>query len=246
MRTKENLHSGHRDRMTEKFMMNPSYMHEHEILEMLLYYAIPRVDTNPIAHRLLRMFGSLNGVFKATPEKLSAVEGVGDKTACFISLIGEISKRTCVHEDALSNIDTFAFHKNKDDLIAYFKNFKEERFIILMFNDKLKLLSHAQFSDDNVSSVSADIPEIAFAFAIHKPKYAIIAHNHPSGNAMPSTADDFATAKLNAICSLHGVSLVDHIICTKNDAYSYHYDNKLDKIKRDYDLSKFFGKKQGE
>lgn len=226
--------------MLKKFTLGASAMPDHEILEMVLFYAIPRTDTNPIAHRLLRVFGSLKKVFSASAEELTAVEGVGERTACFLSLFGQVAKRAFSQKDELSQIKTFVFNKNKNDLIAFFKGLKEEKFIILMLDGKYKLLAHAEFNDENRSKVSAEIPEIALAFALNKPKFAIIAHNHPSGNFNPSKEDDFATAKINAICSLHGVTLIDHIICTNSDAFSYHFSGALETIKRNYDINKFF------
>ena len=240
MDTKENLHGGHRERMMQKFKQSADAMPEHEILEMILFYAIPRVDTNPIAHRLLRVFGSLSKVFSASAEELTAVDGVGERTACFLSLFGQVAKRAFSAPDALSEIKRFSFNKNKADLIEFFKGLTEEKFIILMLDKKYNFLSHTEFNDQHRDKVTAEIPEIALAFALHKPTFAIIAHNHPSGNFMPSKEDDLATAKINAICALHRVTLIDHIICSDRDAYSYHYAGALEEIKTNYDINKFF------
>ena len=90
----ENLHASHRERMRQRLLEHGAEaMHDHEILEMLLYYAIPRGDTNPIAHRLINAFGSLTGVLEAAPEDLVKIEGVGDRSASLIKLITPISKR---------------------------------------------------------------------------------------------------------------------------------------------------------
>ena len=77
MKTNSNLHEGHRSRLKAKFLENPSIVSDHELLEVLLYGALPRVDTNEIAHRLLKVFGSLSGVFSATEKELTCIEGVG-------------------------------------------------------------------------------------------------------------------------------------------------------------------------
>ena len=89
-----------------------------------------------------------------------------------------------------------------------------------------------EFSNDEVHSVKAEIPDLVKAINIHKPTYAIIAHNHPSGNVLPSAQDDFTTKKLNVIFDLHDVNLFDHIIVGGDKAYSYSQDKKIDDIKR--------------
>lgn len=242
MSTKENLHGGHRDRMIEKFYSAPNVMPDHEILEMILFYAIPRVDTNPIAHRLLKTFGSLKGVFKATPEELTSVDGIGIKAASFLLLFGQVVERTKNQTDPLAEINQFSYQSSKDNLIAYFRRFREEQFVALLLDKHYKLISYVQFCDHAKTNVTAEIPELTLALALHKPHYVVIAHNHPSGKVLPSRDDDAATAKINAICSIAGITLLDHVICTTNDAHSYHYDGTLDKLKKQYDITKFFNR----
>ena len=93
----ENCHSGHRERMAEKFIIAPNAMLDHEVLEMLLFYVIPRKDTNKLAHRLIRVFGSLQNVLDRTPKELMMVDGVGKRTAVFLSLINTVAKRKILH-----------------------------------------------------------------------------------------------------------------------------------------------------
>ena len=92
----ENLHKGHRERLRQSYIENgPDGMHEHQLLELLLTYAIPRRDTNPIAHRLLdkSAFGSLWEVLSAGPKELMAVEGIGESAAVLLSLVGAMGRR---------------------------------------------------------------------------------------------------------------------------------------------------------
>ena len=92
----ENLHKGHRERLRQSYIENgPDGMHEHQLLELLLTYAIPRRDTNPIAHRLLdkSAFGSLWEVLNAGPKELMAVEGIGESAAVLLSLVGAMGRR---------------------------------------------------------------------------------------------------------------------------------------------------------
>ena len=92
--TKKNIHAGHRERVRENVLKNGfEQLEDHRLLELLLFYSIPREDTNEIAHRLLNEFGSFTEIVKATPKKLSEVQGVGKNSAIQIAAIGELYKR---------------------------------------------------------------------------------------------------------------------------------------------------------
>ena len=93
METDSNIHAGHRERLNQKLLSNCSVLNDHELLEALLFCAIPRVDTNPLAHKLIKEFGSVQNVFNADPKQLVRVDGVGKKTASLIVCVGEIYRR---------------------------------------------------------------------------------------------------------------------------------------------------------
>lgn len=226
-----NVHKGHRERTIKKFLESADSFSEHEILEVLLFFALPRVDTNPLAHRLIQMFGGLSGVFNATAEQLMAVEGVGEKVATQILLIAQIGKRVELVSKKKEHY-FINFAKAKEYLVGLFKGLYHEKFVVLLLNKKYKLIASVEFSDDALCSVKAEIPDLVKAINIHKPSYAIIAHNHPSGNVMPSAEDDFTTKKLNVIFDLHDVNLFDHIVVAGDKAYSYNQENKIEEIKK--------------
>jgi len=238
---KENLHVGHRQRLISKFLASPENLPDHELLEILLFYAIPRRDTNALAHKILRVFGNLTAVFNASEQELQSVEGVGKSAAAIIVLFGKMFSRVYTVKDELDNISKFTFQTNKFGLIRYFREVSGEKFILLLLDKNFRRITHITFSESNAYTVNVNAPELAKAFAAHSPTYVVLAHNHPSGDLTPSKNDDLATAKINAICSLHGVTLLDHIICTRDDAFSYHYSARLDDIKKNYDITKFFG-----
>ncbi len=231
MSVKENVHKGHRERTIKKFLESADSFSEHEVLEVLLFFAMPRIDTNPLAHKLIQMFGSLSGVFNATASQLMAVDGVGEKIATQILLVSQIVKRitagTKEKERYLIN-----FAKAKEYLIELFKGLHHEKFVVLLLNKKYKLIATVGFTDDAVHTVKAEVPDLVKAINIHKPSYAIIAHNHPSGNVVPSRQDDFTTKKLNVIFELHDVNLFDHIIVWNDKAYSYNQEQRIDEIKK--------------
>lgn len=237
MSDRENLHAGHRDRMIDKILKNPDGLLDHELLEVLLFFAVPRKDTNPLAHKLLKVFGDLETLINATPEQLQKVDGVGKRVAAELTVFFNIIKRLR--------------YKNKEKLVitnsesvykiveSDLKGKGEETFLLLLLDGRFNLLAKTLFSDNKVSKVKATIPEIIDAINVHKPTFAIIVHNHPSGDATPSEFDDYATVKINFICELHGINLIDHMIISKNGNYSYRNSNKLQEIKdkaRIYDV----------
>lgn len=236
MNNMDNLHAGHRERMTEKFLRDPSGTPEHELLEMLLFPVIPRKDTNATAHKLLRAFGNIYNVLNATPGQLTSVEGIGKKTAASLSLVGTILKRITSEYPKRNAKPCYSFATYKSEIINRFNGLETENFIIFLFDAKKNLITSLSFEDKNRYQVKADIPEIASAFAIHKPTYALIAHNHTSGSIEPSETDDLTTVKLHLLCAVHGVTLLDHIIVCRNNALSYFLEGKLDEITKDYNL----------
>ncbi len=231
MSVDNNVHKGHRERTIKKFLESADSFSEHEVLEVLLFFAMPRVDTNPLAHRLIQMFGSLDGVFNATAEQLTSVNGVGEKIATQILLISQIVKRISKGKGK-QDVYLFNFAKTKEYLVEIFKGLRHEKFVVLLLNKKFKLIANVEFSNDTVHSVKAEVPDFVKAINIHKPAFAIIAHNHPSGNVLPSEQDDFTTKKLNVIFELHDVNLFDHVIVCGEMAYSYNQERRIDQIKK--------------
>lgn len=240
MSVDNNLHKGHRERTIKKFLQSADSFSEHEVLEVLLFSVLPRIDTNPLAHRLIQMFGSLDGVFNASAEQLVSLDGVGEKVATQILLVSQIVKRIKGNAKKKEHY-LINFATAKEYLVRLFNGLHHEKFVILLLNKKYKLLANVEFSNNAVNSVSAEIPDLVKAINIHKPAFAIIAHNHPSGNVTPSEQDDFTTKKLNVILDLHDVNLFDHIIVCGEKAYSYSQERRIDEIKK-ATLNKLFNK----
>lgn len=234
MDEQKNLHAGHRERTIENFVKNSDVFSDHQVLEVLLFYAIPRVDTNPLAHKLINIFGNLHGVFNASTEQLMNVNGVGKKVASYIQAIGQLYKRMENQKE-----EKLVFSNplvTKEFCVKFFNGLLCEKFIILLLDKNFKLLTRIEFDDNNQSKVSAELPEVISAINAIKPTYAIIAHNHTSGICYPSEKDDFTTKKLNLLCELHEVNLIDHIIVAKNKVFSYKDENLMDKIKTENSL----------
>jgi DNA repair protein RadC len=235
MSENENIHSGHRKRMLKRAQENFEALLDHEVLEILLYDSLPRVNTNPIAHRLIKTFGSIKDVFMASVEELSAVSGVGEKTANKLAFIGGLIKR--VEKSPRNSVMLTSFEKTRQEIKEWFDNEDKERFSIFLLDKRYKKIAVVDFDNQDVTRVNVEVSEIASSFAHYKPSKVIIAHNHPSGMAEPSESDDLATKKINLLCMAHGVTLADHVIYGKGKVYSYMQSGKLDEIKKKADLN---------
>ena len=236
------LHSGHRERMLNRFASFPDSLNDHEILEIILYNLVPRIDTNPLAHRILRVFGSLGAVFNATEKELMTVKGVGRKVALGILAIGNVYRR--IPKEKAKKLDERWINLEviERNLRTIFTNYVTERFVMVLFNHKYVRIFHLEFEDKSKNSVTMEVPEVISAFAVYKPTFALVAHSHPSGVATPSYQDDFTTKKLNILCEIHNVKLIDHVILTKNDKFSYYRSGRLDDITKNYDLKTLLSK----
>lgn len=230
-------HAGHRQRLYEK-LNSGGLIHDHELLEMLLFNAFPRVNTNPIAHALLDAFGTLRGVLEADVIQLKSVEGVGDSVANYLKVVGSVA--AVAYSSGASGV----FLKNYGD----FKTFTVKRLrncpgevLEIYFCDKNGKIKHVfSHTDCDEHGVTIDREEISSLFAAQKPYGILIAHNHLSGSSLPSEKDDNFTAEMQMMCSLNNVVLYDHCIyASDNDVYSYFSAGRIDKIKRTYNLANF-------
>lgn len=226
----ESLHGGHRERLINKFIEFPDAFSDHELLEIFLFTVMPRKDTNALAHRLIQSFGNVSKVFSATAEQLMTVNGVGKAVAAQIVLHGKLMKKLAAikPEDgkSFSSVD-----KIRQEIVSLFRGAKAEKFYAFLLGDAFQNVFRLEYLGNTESAVFANVAEIARAMSLHKPKYVVIAHNHPSGNANPSPEDDKATAKVFIACDVHGVRLVDHIIVAGDKFYSYFLEKRLDYIK---------------
>ncbi|MBQ3234932.1 MAG: hypothetical protein IJA97_02110 [Clostridia bacterium] len=230
MPTKENVHAGHRERLREKFNTGKELFKEHELLELLLGYSIARKDTNALAHNLISRFGSLNGVLSAPTELLKQVDGVGERTASLISLVGYVStlnQKEKKEKTKLNNIATV-----KELAIELFKGLDHEVFYMFYLDQQKRILGSTLLDDGNIEKVGLDFDKFTKSILVYKPKSVIVLHNHFAKYPYPSEADDQATAKICAFLNFHKVSLFDHVIVSGEEIYSYFYDNRLQSIKQ--------------
>lgn len=222
-----NLHQGHRKRMVERFLSNPDGFSDHEIMEVVLYSAIPRKDVNELAHKLLRVCGSLSGVFNAENELLLSIDGIGPAVVTHIRVIGQLLKR--IYKDKPKK-EKFVFCKMKPKLIDMFKGETNEKFLLYLLDKNQFVKGVLEYDGISCEEINFDVREFAKTIAVLNPESAVLVHNHPSGDVSPSFTDDLTTKKMAVMLRVHAVNLYDHIIVGKDDAFSYHFSDKLSKL----------------
>ena len=202
------LHDGHRQRMKERFARHGlDSFAEHEVLELLLYYAIPRRDTNELAHTLLDRFGSLERVLLAPREELLKVPGVGEGAALLLTLVPAVSQYTHRHapqETILNSVDASGRY-----FMRLLRHERRELLYQACLDGKGKLLSCRCLSEGGVNMAAVTLRQSV-----------LLAHNHPSGIALPSASDRQMTLQVRDALATMGIRLTDHIIVADDDFVS--------------------------
>ena len=228
MQTPSEIHADHRQRLKDRFLKNPDSLSKHELVELLLFYAIPRKNVNPEAHRLMEEFGSLDKILRADPDELLAVEGIGPNAAAFIKVVGKIVEE--VGKETGESMKFYSFETAKDLLSRFFAPYDYEVFCAFLLAQSGKVLKRVTFTDRDADCVTFTATELTKHIAAVKPHAVVIAHNHPDEVARPSVADDLSTEKMYVLLSLSGVKLYDHVIVGENGFYSYRASGRLDEI----------------
>lgn len=216
---KKNVHEGHRERMRNKYVNKGIEVFEqHEILEMLLFYAIPRKNTNDIAHRLLEACGSLSAVFDA-PIDILMQQGLSYNAAVLLHMIPDLSR--AYQSDKFDNEEKIITDENIGKKMVHQFAGKNEECVYAFFLDaKGKEKYSGIISKGDASSAPLFSKDIVSIAARCKAVTVIIAHNHPSGVAFPSRADLEATADIADALDTIGIHLADHIIVADRDYIS--------------------------
>lgn len=236
------MHEGHRQRMLERLESAEGSLQEHELLEILLFNAIPRKNTNELAHRLLSAFGSLRAVLGAEMAELKAVPGVGESTAAYLRIIGIFYARAQLKEPELPS--AFSFAAFRPFLIERFEGAREEYVELYSLDGKDSVKNVRRFSSEKSFQASVDPKEISRFLVEAKPAAMVAVHNHITGPATPSREDDDFTAQLEILCSMHNVSLRDHIICSPEGVYSYFLSGKLNELSARYSIGNVLGREE--
>ena len=214
------MHDGHRERLKETYLENGlDRMNDIQALELLLFYAVARRDTNELAHALLARFGSLDAVFHASVEELKEVPGVGSHTAILLTMIPQIMKKSAVSRtDEIHQITS-----SRDAgryLIPRFLEEQDEVVLMLCLDNKRSILCCCEMGRGVVNTVNINIRRAVEKALRVKASAVILAHNHPGGLAIPSREDDIVTKNLYNALEIVGIHLEDHIIVADGDYVS--------------------------
>lgn len=211
-RMSEHLHENHRERMRQRYRIEgPDGFSSHELLEMLLYYSVPRGDTNGTAHALLEQNGGLWGVLNAQPEVLELTDGVGEKTAMMLRLMGDLIRRSAIEQRPQPpRLDTY--NKVRAYMEPYYLGLDRERVYALMFDNRMRLIDFYHVCDGTINEAHPIARDISRRALIKNASAVIVTHNHPDGFAIATAPDRDFTAKLEQALAINSTILLEHML----------------------------------
>lgn len=213
-------HTGHRDRMKQEFLSRGiEGWPDHRVLELMLFFAIPQGDVNPLAHRLLERFGSISGVLDASVEELRKVEGVGQHTATFLRMFPFVLGRYKASRTAPNSVinrpeDAYAW------LEPYFFGARNEMVYVLCLDGKRQVIGVRKVAEGSVEMAEMNARRIAEEALGLRAVRIYVAHNHVSNLAIPSEEDWMVTDVLRSSLAPIGIELVDHLVFVDGDMVS--------------------------
>lgn len=221
-------HDGHRQRMRERFLNDGlEGFREHEILELLLYYCIPRKNTNETAHNLIKHFGSFSKVMDAPVKELMKVEGMGEHAAVFLTLLREVNKYYHINrlsnDEPLSSLDACGKY-----MVPFFATQNNECVYLLSLDAKCRPISCKRVSEGSINSTAISTRKIVDVALTENATTVVLAHNHPGGVAVPSKEDVDTTYRVASALAMVDVLLIDHVIVADGDHVSLRRSNMYD------------------
>ena len=221
------MHEGHRQRMFDKFLKQGGGVFlPHEFLELVLFYAIPRRNTNEIAHELMDKFGSFEGVLDADIEELKQVKGIGNHAAILIKCLSE-GNRLYFQEpqDKIQRFDKLSVARNFG--ISRFVGTTTEDIYALLLDNQLRKIDCVRLERGAINHVAFDLGELYRNCLMRKVSAVILYHNHPHGISAPSCEDIEITYQIQGKLSDINICLLEHfivsdlttrpILCTQSD-----------------------------
>ena len=215
-------HSGHRERLRKRFIENGlDGFEDHQALELFLFYAIPRKDTNPLAHRLLERYRTICCVCDAPIDELQRDFGLSENAAALLKLLPEMSR--LYNESRLQENNAIDLETLGDIVKQKFIGRTSEVVVLVLGDAKGKMVYFDVIAKGSVSSSDFPVRKIVELAIRHNAKIAFIAHNHPSGSALPSQTTKLIAQVLRNV----GVRLLDHYIVADGDYISLRESNLM-------------------
>ena len=208
----KNVHANHRERMRQRYLaQGPDGFATHELLEMLLYYSIPRSDTNDTAHRLLEDHRGLMGVMSADINALGLTDGVGEKSAILLSLMGALLRRSAIEQrPETPRFDTC--RKVREFIEPYYVGVGVERVYVMAFDNGMRMIDFYVACEGTVNEAYPIASAIAQRAMYKRASAVIVAHNHPDGFAIATAQDRDFTSKLEQSLKLVSVIMLEHLL----------------------------------
>lgn len=215
------VHDGHRERVKSRFReAGANAFDDHNLLELLLFYAVPRRDTNELAHELINRFGSYSAVLEASIDELMTVGGIGESAAVLIKLVPEMNKRYMHRNNADDSAISTSSAAGKYFLAKFAYETVEVAYAMFL-DSKNRIISCREISRGVVNGTNISVRAIAEHALACKATSVIIAHNHPDGVPVPSAEDELTTQKIKVALSTVGIRLTDHIVVSGEQYVSF-------------------------
>jgi len=225
----ENLHSGHREKLRRRFIEEGlNAFEDHQVLEMLLFYTIPRRDTNELAHRLIEKFGTLASLLDASPEIIEKEGKVNRNTAVFLSMIPQLARRYSLQKQGRKPVLDSSCKAGKY-ITSLFIGKNYEAFYVCCL-DSQNRLNYAALVHEGTINEAPVYPRLIVETALrYQASSVILAHNHPGGSLRPSTADIEVTRRICEALNTISISVIDHLIAAGDNYFSFAENGLLQK-----------------
>ncbi len=215
------VHEGHRQRLRERFLKEGlDNFTDIQVLELLLFYCIPRQDTNVLAHALIDHFGGLPQVLEASPEELEKVKGIGQNAALLLNLIPAAGRYYSVERAKCTELPLLTIEDCGRYLLPFFHGRSKETVFLLCLDAKCKVLCCRLIGEGSVNSANVPIRRVVEVALAANATSVVLAHNHPSGLALPSGEDVATTRRVAIALDAVGIELVDHLVVADEDFVS--------------------------
>ncbi len=225
----KNVHTGHRARLKKQYFQNGlNTMTDIQQLELLLFYAIPQKDTNPIAHKLLEKFGNIKNVLNASVRDLCTVDSIKESSATFLKLVSHMTTVCSLPvEKELINSTRLA----REYCEKFYVGVTLEQFHVVCLSKDNKVIGTKMIKSGTTDEIKVEIRDITeFAISINCNRI-IVSHNHPMGRGEMSDEDFRFTYSLVCSCLLNDIDIIDHIIVGTDTDYSFAEHGTLQKLK---------------